>query len=76
MCEKYSETIDNFISCSSYGSAIETDWKQIDWNNVLEQIQIGLFVQKRHKHRERGISQQEAGQTSNSGSGAPADVEL
>ena len=30
MCEKYSETIDHFISCSSYGSAIETDWKQID----------------------------------------------
>ena len=76
MCQKFSETIDNFLSCLIYGSAVETDWKLIYGNNQLKQTRIWLFIQKRRKHRERVISQQEAGQTSNSSSGAPADVEL
>ena len=68
MCENSIETIDHFISCSRYGPAIETDWKLINGNDVEKQLQIGVFIQNRQKQRNTEILQQEAGQTSISGS--------
>ena len=71
MCEQASETIEHFLSCPKYGPALETDWRQIDENNAEKQVEIGTFIKNRHKQRQIVLTQQEVGQTSNSGSIAP-----
>ena len=71
MCENSVVTIDHIISCSRYGPAIETDWKEIDGNDLEKQLNNGVFIQNRQKLRKQEIIQREAGQTSITGSIAP-----
>ena len=65
------ETMSHFVSCKHYGETLELLWTDIDGENIEKQIEIGVFVQKRHKIRQDIISQQEDGQASTSGSTAP-----
>ena len=71
MFEQASETFEHFLSCPKYGPALETDWRQIDENNTEKQVEIGTIIKNRHKQRRIVLTQQEVGQTSNSGSIAP-----
>ena len=68
------ETMDHFVICKSYGETLELLWTDIYSESIEKQIEIGRFVQKRHKIRQDFISQQEDGQASTSGSTAPGTL--
>ena len=75
-CVKCDETktMDHFVSCQHYGEKLGLVWTEIDGDNIQKHIQIGTFVQKRHKIRQDLISQQEDGQASTSGSTVPGTL--
>ena len=77
MCLQYPETMDHFSVCKEYGDVLELSWTEINGENTSKQIEIGIFLEKRYKMRQKLIAQQEDGQASHSGSTAPGtSVEL
>ena len=71
MCLQYPETMDHFAVCKLYGEESETIWTEINGENTVKQIKVGLYLEIRYKMREKLLSQQEDGQASHSGSTAP-----
>ena len=75
VCETKAETMDHFLTCSSYENiAQELNWKAILENNTEDQFEIAKIVKKRHQYRKHIIDTYEAGHPQvSSDSGAPGD---
>ena len=42
MCLQYPETMDHFAVCKLYGEESETIWTEINGENTVKQIEVGL----------------------------------
>ena len=73
-CNLYPETLEHFATCQEYGNPLETDWKAIFEKDGDNQIEVGLFLERRYNKRKQIISQLEDGQASSSGSSAPGTL--
>ena len=73
-CNLYPETLEHFATCQEYGNPLETDWKEILEKDENKQIEVGIFLERRHNTRKQIISQLEDGQSSSSGSSAPGTL--
>ena len=75
-CKKHIETIDHFMTCSSYKNDPEKDWHYINGvkNNIIKKI--AKVVEKRVKERQHILHKEEAGLTPFSDSTAQFQINL
>ena len=69
-CKTTEETIQHFLTCSSYQTETEICWEDVNENNIERQIEIAKIVEKRMKIRQVILYKEEDRQAStNCGSG-------
>ena len=70
-CENMSETMNPFMTCTSYKTIPCWYWEEINSDNEQLQLEVGEIVEMRHIERENIIDQKKVGRALDSDSSAP-----